>query len=321
MKDTNFTEVKKKVSIVIPTFNEIQNVEPFVEAVQKELTENLSEYDYEIIIIDNHSTDGTEDKIEELCKRNKKIKAIFNLKNYGPDNSPYYGMMQSTGDCAIMICCDFQDPIEMIHKMVRIWEKGSPVVIGLKDEKAEGFFLHQLRNLYYRIISKFSEVDLIRQFTGFGCFDKSLIEIMRNLDDPVPFFRGVVAEFSSDNDRAYIHYPHLKRKAGHSHIRFDVLYDIAMRSFTSYTKVGLRLASFLGYIVAFLSLLVSFYYLIMKLTHWDDFEVGVPAVIVGLFFISAVQLIFLGFLGEYILSINHRIMKRPIVTEKKRINF
>ena len=220
-----------------------------------------------------------------------------------------------------MICCDFQDPVDMIHKMVRKWEKGNYVVIGLKDEKAEGFVLHQLRNLYYRLISKYSDVDLIRQFTGFGCFDKRLIQNMRNLDDPVPFLRGIVAEFSSDRDRVYMHYPHLKRKAGHSHIRLAVLYDIAMRSFTSYTKVGLRLASIFGYLVAFLSMLVALYYLLMKLTHWDDFEFGIPVVIVGLFFISSLQLIFLGFLGEYILSINHRVMNRPIVTEKKRINF
>lgn len=287
---------QKKVSIVIPAYNEEENIRPVTEAVVQELNENLPEYDYEIIIIDNNSQDNTRPIIRELCSENKKVRAIFNEKNFGPDSSPYYGLMQSSGDCTILFCADFQDPLEMIHKLVR-------------------FF----RTVYYKTIKKISNTEIIEHFTGFGCYDKSFIEILRNIDDPVPFLRGVVAEFAGN--RSSIPYEQQKRRAGKSHIRFFTLYDMAMKSFTSYTKIGLRMCTFFGFGLAAVCFIIALVYLIRKLVHWDAFDFGIPVILIGIFFIGAVQLIFLGFIGEYILTINQRIMHRPLVVERERINF
>lgn len=309
----------EKVSIVIPTFNEEENVQLITEAVIHEIDGNLPEYDYEILIIDNNSTDNTQQLIRKLCKGNKKIKAIFNEKNFGPDNSPYYGLLQASGDCVLLFCADFQDPVEMIHKLVHEWEKGYAVVTAIKSESQENKVIRLFRTLYYKLIKKISDTEIIEHFTGFGCYDKSFLAILRELEDPVPFLRGVVAEFAGN--RSSIEYEQQKRKYGHSHIRFFTLYDMAMRSFTAYTKIGLRLASFLGYIVAAISVLVALFYFVKKLLNWDAFNFGIPAILIGMFFLGAVQLIFMGFMGEYILTINQRCMKRPLVIERERINF
>lgn len=309
----------KKVSIVIPTYNEEDNVRPITEAVVCEIKENLEEYDYEILIIDNNSIDNTRNIVRELCIENKKVKAIFNEKNVGVDNSQYYGLLQTTGDCVILLCADFQDPVEMIHKMVRKWEAGYLVITAVKTESKENSFIRFFRTCYYRFIRMIADVEIIEHFTGFGCYDKSFIEILRGLDDPIPFLRGVVAEFSSN--RLTMSYEQQERRAGKSHIRFLTLYDIAMRSFTSYTKLGLRMASFLGYIVAFMSFIIAIVYLIRKLIDWNGFSFGVPVILVGMFFLGGVQLIFMGLMGEYILAINRRMMKRPLLVEHERINF
>lgn len=311
--------MKKKVSIVIPAFNEEENIRPVTEAVIREIEENLPEYNYEVLIIDNNSQDQTRAIIRELCHENKKVKAILNEKNFGPDNSPYYGLLQATGDCAILFCADFQDPLEMIHKLVREWEKGYTVVTAVKTESQENKLVRFFRTIYYRLIKKISNTEIIEHFTGFGCYDQSFLQILRGLDDSVPFLRGVVAEFAGN--RSSIEYQQLKRRAGKSHIRFFTLYDMAMRSFTSYTKIGLRLASFLGYIVAAGSFVIAIIYLIRKLLYWDEFGFGIPVILIGLFFLGAVQMIFLGFMGEYIITINQRTMHRPLVVEHERINF
>lgn len=311
--------MKKKVSIVIPAFNEEENIRPVTEAVIREIEENLPEYNYEVLIIDNNSQDQTRAIIRELCHENKKVKAILNEKNFGPDNSPYYGLLQATGDCAILFCADFQDPLEMIHKLVREWEKGYTVVTAVKTESQENKLVRFFRTIYYRLIKKISNTEIIEHFTGFGCYDQSFLQILRGLDDSVPFLRGVVAEFAGN--RSSIEYQQLKRRAGKSHIRFFTLYDMAMRSFTSYTKIGLRLASFLGYIVAAGSSVIAIIYLIRKLLYWDEFGFGIPVILIGMFFLGAVQMIFLGFMGEYIITINQRTMHRPLVVEHERINF
>ncbi|MBB2182846.1 glycosyltransferase family 2 protein [Lachnospiraceae bacterium MD1] len=310
---------KKKVSIVIPSYNEEDNIRPITEAVKNEIENNLSEYDYEIIIIDNNSQDNTRAIIRSLCAEDKKVRAILNEKNFGPDNSPYYGLMQASGDCAILFCADFQDPLEMIHKMVREWENGYTVVTAVKTESQENKLVRFFRTIYYRLIKRISSIDIIEHFTGFGCYDKKFLDIMRSLDDPVPFLRGVVAEFAGN--RKTIEYEQQKRRAGKSHIGFFTLYDMAMRSFTSYTKVGLRMCTFFGFGTAAVSLIIALVYLIIKLIMWDEFEFGIPVILVGMFFIGAVQLIFLGFIGEYILTMNQRSMKRPLVIEHERINF
>lgn len=277
----------KKVSVVIPTYNEEENVQPITEAVIKEILDELPEYDYEVLIIDN--------------------------------NSQYYGLLQSTGDCTILFCADFQDPLYMIHKMVREWEKGYKVITAIKTESKENSFIRFLRTRYYRLIKVISDTEIIEHFTGFGCYDKSFLEILRNLDDPLPFLRGVVAEFAGS--RLSMPYEQQERRAGKSHIGFLTLYDIAMRSFTSYTKIGLRMASFFGYIVAFVSFLIAIIYFIVKLINWDGFGFGIPVILVGMFFLGGVQLIFMGLMGEYILAINQRSMKRPLLVEHERINF
>ncbi len=310
---------RRTISIVIPTYNEEENIRPITEAVVEELDINLSEYNYEIIIIDNNSDDQTRPIIRELCKENKKVRAIFNEKNFGPDSSPYYGLLQASGDCAILFCADFQDPLEMIHKLVHEWEKGYTVVTAIKTESQENKLIRFFRTIYYKLIRKISNTEIIEHFTGFGCYDQAFLGILRNLDDSVPFLRGVVAEFAGN--RSSITYEQQKRRAGKSHIRFFTLYDMAMRSFTSYTKVGLRMCTFFGFGVAVFCAVIALIYLIRKLINWDAFGFGIPVILIGMFFIGAVQLIFMGFIGEYILTINQRTMHRPLVVEHERINF
>lgn len=310
---------KKRVSVVIPAYNEEENIRPITEAVVEEIKTNLPEYDYEILIIDNNSKDQTRPIIRELCKENKKVRSIFNEKNFGPDNSPYYGLLQTSGDCSVLFCADFQDPLDMIHKMVREWEKGYTVVTAVKTESQENKIVRFFRTLYYKIIRKIADTEIIEHFTGFGCYDKSFLDLLRKLDEPIPFLRGVVAEFAGN--RLEMSYEQQKRKAGKSHINFWVLYDMAMRSFTSYTKVGLRMATFIGFFVAILSIVIAMIYFIIKLLNWNIFDMGIPVILVGMFFLGAVQLIFLGLIGEYILAINQRIKKRPLVIEHERINF
>ena len=309
----------KKISIMIPCYNEEENVVPISEAVVRELTDSLPEYDYEILFIDNDSKDNTRPLLREICKNNPKIKAIFNVKNFGQFNSPYYGMLQTTGDCTICMCCDFQDPVEMIPKLVHEWENGYKIVCAIKTTSKENKIMRFLRTCYYKLIRKMSDVEQIEHFTGFGLYDKSFIEVLRNLKDPSPFLRGIVAELGYR--RKDIPYEQAKRRAGKTHNNFYTLYDAAMLSFTSYTKIGLRLATFCGIGVGFVSFLVGMVYLILKLIMWDNFPMGMAPVLIGMCFLGSVQLFFIGLLGEYVLNINTRVMNRPLVIEEERINF
>ncbi len=302
----------------MPTYNEIDNVRPLSEAIIAEL-KKLPQYDYELVFIDNDSKDGTRDLLRQMCAENKKIKAILNAKNFGQNNSPCYGLIQTTGDCVIMICADFQDPIELIPTFIQEWEKGYKIVSAIKTTSKENKFVRFLRTCYYKLIKKFSDVEQIEHFTGFGLYDRSFINIMRDLDDPTPFLRGVVAELGYK--RKEIPYEQQLRKAGKSKNNFFTLYDLAMLSFTSYTKIGLRLATFVGLFIAIVSFVIALIYFIMKLCMWDSFNTGMAPVVIGMFFLGAVQLIFLGLIGEYILSINKRLMKRPLVIEEERLNF
>ena len=311
----------KKISIIIPCYNEVENVEPMCAAVVNELTTNLSRYDYEIILADNASTDGTRGKIIKLCSENKKIKAIFNVTNFGQFNSPFYAMCQCTGDCAISICCDFQDPVELIPRFVEEWEKGHKIVSAIKSSSKENPIIYTLRSIYYRMIKRMSNVKMIEHFTGFGLYDKSFIELMRNLHDPIPFMRGIVAEYGEGFNRIEIEYEQEKRRAGKTHNNFYTLYDAAMLSFTSYTKVGLRIATFIGLGSSAISFLVAIVYLVLKIINWNNFNAGIAPVTIGVFFIGGIQLLFIGIIGEYILNINTRVINRPLVVEEKRINF
>lgn len=308
----------RRVSLLIPTYNEIENIEELSIAIINEM-ERLPQYDYEIIFIDNHSKDGTRDKLREMCSQNKRIKAILNAKNFGQNNSPYYGLTQTTGDCAILMCADFQDPVEMIPKLIHEWEQGYKIVSAIKTTSKENKLMRFLRTCYYKMIKKFSDVEQIEHFTGFGLYDASFIQVLRDLKDPTPFLRGIVAELGYG--RKEIPYEQQRRKAGKSKNNFFSLYDIAMLSFTSYTKIGLRLATFLGFIMAMISGIIAVVYLILKLLFWDTFSMGMAPVLIGMFLLGAIQLVFLGLIGEYILSMNARIMNRPLVIEEERLNF
>lgn len=311
----------KKVSIVIPTYNEQENVKPISDAIIEilEKTGLLKKYDYEIIFIDNKSKDDTRQILKELAHKNTKIKLIFNTRNFGQNRSPYYGLLQSTGDCAILMSADFQDPVELIPQFIMEWENGYTIVSAIKATSKENPVIRLLRSAYYNIIHKMSDTEIIEHFTGFGLYDRSFIEFMKQLDDPTPFMRGVVAEYGSK--RKEINFEQPKRRAGKSHNNFFTLYDIAMLSFTSYTKMGLRLATFIGFGIAFLSIIFAIVYLILKIIYWNTFAMGTAPMIIGMFFLGAVQLIFLGLIGEYVLSINQRIMHRPLVIEEERVNF
>ena len=310
----------KKISVVIPTYNEEENVKPMAEAVTALFDVQLEKYDYEIIFIDNCSKDKTRELLGEICKENKKVKAIFNAKNFGQFNSPYYGLLQATGDCAVLLAADFQDPVEMIPVFVEEWEKGGyNIVCGIKTSSKENKLVYLLRSIYYKLIKKMSDVEQIEHFTGFALYEKSFIEVLRKLDEPKPFLRGIVADLGGR--RKDVPYTQPRRRAGKTKNNWYSLYDAAMLSFTSYTKIGLRLATFAGFFVGIASFVIGIVYLILKLMYWNLFAAGQAPILLGMLFLGAIQLIFIGFLGEYIISINSRVMKRPLVVEERRLNF
>lgn len=311
--------LKKKISVFIPCYNEEENVRPICEAVRNVLQKECPDYDYEILFIDNKSKDRTREILREICAEDRNVKAIFNVTNFGQFNSPYYAMLQTTGDCVIGMCADFQDPPEMIPQFIREWENGYKVVIGVKTRSRENPLIYLCRGLYYKIIKKTSRCDQIEQFTGFGLYDKSFIQTLRKLHDPQPYMRGIVAELGPE--RKEIEYEQPKRRAGKTHNNFFSLYDAAMVGFTSYTKAGLRLATFCGFCISGLSFLIGLFYFVLKLVMWNEFSAGSAPSTIALFFLGGIQLAFLGFLGEYVMAINVRVMDRPLVVEEERINF
>ena len=309
----------KKLSIVVPTYNEVENVEAMCGALRDVFRTELPKYDCEIIFIDNCSTDGTRPKLEKLCAEDKKVKAIFNAKNFGQFNSPFYGLLQSTGDAAILVAADFQDPVDMIPKFVAGWEEGYQIVCGVKKTSQENKVVYFMRSCYYKLIKKLSSVEQIEHFTGFGLYDKSFIEVLRGLDDRLPFLRGIVAELGGK--RKEIPYEQKKRRAGKTHNNWYSLYDAAMLSFTSYTKIGLRIATLGGLLLSAIGFLIALVYLVLKLIYWDRFVAGQAPILIGVFLMGSIQLFFIGLLGEYILSINARTIRRPLVVEERRVNF
>lgn len=312
-------QMKKKISVVIPTYNEEGNVKPLALAIVNVMENELPEYDYEILFIDNHSKDNTRLFLRQLCGDNKKIKAIFNARNFGQIRSPVYGLKQAQGDCVIRMCADFQDPVEMIPKFVREWEKGWKIVIGIKKSSKEKKMMYWIRTLYYKLIRKITDIDHIEHFTGFGLYDKAFVDVVRQLHDPMPYLRGIIAELGFDYKA--IPYEQQRRKAGKSKNNFYSLYDYAMIGITSYSKVVLRMATFVGFIVGGISFVAGIVYFILKLLYWDRFSAGVAPLLIGVFFLGSMQLFFIGFLGEYVLSINTRVLDRPLVVEELRLNF
>lgn len=313
------TSLKKKISIVLPCYNEQDNIEPIANELIGLFNNKLAQYEYELLFIDNNSSDATRDKIRALAKDNKNIKAIFNLRNFGQFNSPFYGILNASGDAVILMATDFQDPPELILDFVKYWEEGFEVVVGVKDKSYENFILKSFKKLYYKLIKSFSDMDQVKMFTGFGLYDRSFVDVLRKLDDPTPFLRGLVAEYAPH--RKEVKFKQGIRRSGKTSNTFYSLYDAAMLSFTSYTKIGLRLATLFGFLCSFVFMVIALVYLILKLIYWDRFAAGQAPLLIGMLFLGSIQIFFIGFLGEYVLSINQRVMHRPLVIEKERINF
>jgi hypothetical protein len=309
----------KKISVILPTYNEEDNVIPLSKEIVNIFNNELNNYDYEIIFTDNNSIDSTREKIISLCQENKNIKAIFNAKNFGQFRSPFNAMINANGDCVILMVSDFQDPPKIIVDFVREWESGYKIVIGIKNKSKENLIMRFIRSLYYKLMKYISDIEHIEHFTGTGLYDKSFIKTISVLDDPDPYIRGIVSELGYKIKK--INYEQQNRKAGKSKNNFFTLYNIAMISITNYSKIVLRLATMIGFLFSFLSFIFGLIYFIYKIIYWHSFNVGIAPLILGVFFIGSIQLFFLGLIGEYIVNVNDRIMKRPLVIEEKRINF
>lgn len=309
----------KTVSILVPCYNEQDNVIPLAGEIAAFFEEKLPQYEYELVFIDNFSRDKTRQRIAGLCLQNPKIKAIFNAKNFGQIRSPFYGLMQTTGDCTILMCADFQDPVDMIGDFVREWENGYKIVVGIKNKSRENGLMYFLRSCYYRTIRRIAEVEQIEHFTGFGLYDRAFVDVLRRLDDPMPYMRGIVAELGFE--RKEICYEQQRRRSGKTKNNWYSLYDYAMVGITSYSKIILRLATIFGFIFAALSFAGALAYFILKLIYWYRFPAGTAPILIAVLFLGSLQLFFIGFLGEYILNINTRMMKRPLVVEERRLNF
>ena len=308
----------KKISFVTPCFNEEDNVEALYTQI-KEVMDAVKGYTYEQIYIDNHSTDKTISILRKIAKSDKNIKVIINTRNFGHIRSPFYGILQSSGDMVISMASDLQDPPSLIPEFIHKWEEGYKVVMGVKTSSKESPIFFLIRTFYYRLLQRLSEIRLVENATGFGLYDKEVIEKLRSLNDPYPYFRGLVADMGYEI--ATVPFVQPQRKRGITKNNFYTLYDMAMLGLTNHSKIPLRLATMLGFITAALSALIGLFYLVYKLTNWQNFSLGLAPLAVGLFFFASVQLIFLGIIGEYIGAIYTQVQKRPLVVEQERINF
>jgi glycosyltransferase involved in cell wall biosynthesis len=313
----------KKISVVIPCRNEEDNVEPLYADISKVFLEQLSQYDYEVIFSDNCSTDATRSILRKICLSDKKVKAIFNARNF-PRGSVLNAILNASGDCVFSMPADFQVPVEMIWKSVQEWEKGHKIVALIKKSSKENKLIFFLRVLFYKtwkFMAKMEKIEIIENYIGQGLFDRSFVEILRNIKQHGISFRRIVAELGYQRKDLYFIQP--RRRKGKTNYNLYDLYDIAMGSFVSNTKIGLRIFSFLGFLIAFFSLIVAIYYLVQKITHLGNFSWGVIPILVGVYFLSGMILVSIGVLGEYILSINQKLidMNRPLVIEEERINF
>ncbi len=306
------------LSVITPCYNEAGNVREVYAQVRR-VTDDFPQYTFEHIFIDNASTDDTVAILREIARTDSHVKVIVNARNFGQVRSPSHAILQAGGDAIISCAADLQDPPELIRTFIQKWEAGYKIAIGIKKNSQESPLFFAIRTAYYRLLRALSDVDLLEHYTGFGLYDRQIVEIVRGLDDPEPYFRGTIAEIGFEC--AKIEYTQPLRKAGVTKNNFYTLFDLAMNGMTSYSKVPLRLATISGFVIATISLLVAFVYLIYKLLFWDSFSVGLAPLVLGLFFFAAVQLFFLGIVGEYVGSIHTQVRKRPLVIEKERINF
>lgn len=310
---------KKLISILVPTYNEEDNIRNVYERVTQVMTQKIRQYDYELVFVDNYSADNTRALITALCEQDKKVKAIFNARNFGYSRSHYYGLQQLQGNCAMLIHADLQNPPELIPEFVKRWEDGKKVIIGIKKSSKENSILWGARSIYYKMMTKISEIEQIEHFTDFMLLDESFIRVLREVRDPMPYLRGIVSELGFGVDKIY--YEQNKREHGKSYANFFKMYDFALLGITSYSKSLLRAATFTGGIIGAISIIVAIATFVQKLLYWNSFALGSAATTIGVFFIGGVQLFFIGIMGEYILAINTRIMNRPLVIEEKRINY
>lgn len=310
------TVAKRRISVVIPTYNEQENVVPLVDALEAEFQKSLSHYDYELLFIDNCSTDQTRALLAELCEKKAHVRAIFNAQNFGQFRSPYYGLCQCTGDCAVLLCADFQDPPSLIPTLVAEWEKGFKVVCAVKTKSRENPFVRFLRTCYYKALRRMSSVEQIEHFTGFGLYDREFLEVLKGLDDPSPYLRGIVAELGFS--RTVVPYTQEKRRAGKTSNSFGTLYDAAMQSFAAYTKAPIRAMMLLGVLL----LLASIGGGVAALVLWLQGR-GLPLLVICslIGFFGSLQLICTSLVGEYLLFLRSKTVKRPAVIEEKRLNF
>ena len=310
--------MKKLISVMMPCYNEAENVEQAYREVRR-IFEKLPQYDYEHIFIDNASTDQTVDILKRLAAEDRRLKIIVNTRNFGHIRSPYHGILQAGGAAVICLASDLQEPPSLIPEFLKWWEQGFKMVRGVKSQSEESALMFAIRKMYYNFVNRVSDIKLLKNSTGFGLYDRCVIEELRKIDDPYPYFRGLVSDIGFPSHE--IEYTQPTRKRGISKNNFYTLYDIAMLGITNHSKVPLRLATMLGFAMAIASFLIAMGYLVAKLIFWDQFSLGTAPLIIGLFFLGSVQLFFIGIIGEYIGAIYTQVQKRPLVVEKERINF
>ena len=313
--------MKKKISIVSSAFNEEGNVEVLYQKVKEQMKKLADKYDYEQIVLDNASADGTAQKLREIAAKDKNFKVILNARNFGHIRSPYYGMLQCSGDAIIYMASDLQDPPELIPEFIKKWEEGNKIVFGQKNKSEESFAFFMVRKFYYWLLNKANDsgAELLQNCTGFGLYDKEVVEEFRKIDDPYPYLRGLVSELGYQ--KTTIPFVQPKRKRGITKNNFYTLYDNAMIGFTNHSKVPLRLAALGGFVLSALSLFLALVYLILKLLYWDSFPMGTAPILIAVFFFSSMQLFFIGVIGEYLGAVLTQVLHRPLVIEKDRINF
>ncbi|PYC22950.1 glycosyltransferase family 2 protein [Pseudomonas mosselii] len=309
--------MRKLISIVTPCYNEEANIDELYQRIVEVMSR--LDYDYEHVFIDNCSTDGSHAKLRALAEQDKRVKLIFNARNFGHIRSPYHALLQVNGDAAVLIASDLQDPPEMIEEFVKKWEEGFKTVMAVKPESEESRMMFLIRRAYYRFVTRISEVPLVQNATGAGLFDRAVLDILKKIDDPYPYFRGLLCEIGFPI--ATVPFKQPRRQRGITKNNFYTLYDIAMLGITNHSKVPLRLMVMGGGLLAGLSLLAAFAFLIAKLIFWNSFQMGIAPLLISLFFFSSVQILFLGMLGEYLGSVHTQMRNMPLVVEAERVNF
>lgn len=309
----------KTISVTIPCWSEEKSIRQMYDRLIKVFREKLPQYDYEIIFVDDYSPDNTRNEIRKLCQEDHKVKAVFNARNFGFNRNVFATMQYGSGDATFMLFGDLQDPPEILPQFVKEWEAGHKVVVGQKNKSDESKIMYSMRTIYYDLIGKLSDSKQIQHFNGFGLYDKAFIDVMRQIDDPNPYLKGLVSEFGMNIK--IVQYKQAASNRGKSGFNFMKYYDVAMLGITSYTKILMRVATFFGAILGIFSACLAVFVLISKLLNWGAYPYGTAATLIGVFFIGAVQLFFMGILGEYVLSINTRSMRRPLVVIGEKINF